>query len=69
MACEKRGRPDNQKIVHLYEKQYRAGMVEGRDYNLKVLCNNGSWHIWYTKNVDRVTCPACIERMQKNELA
>lgn len=65
MACEKRGYPDNQKIVHLYKKQYQAGMIEGRDYHVKVLCNNGSWHIWHTKDVERVTCPVCLERMQK----
>ena len=58
----KRGKPDDQgpnSYVHLYKE-----LDSHPDY-FNVLCNNGSYHLWYTEDVEHVTCPACLERAQK----
>jgi hypothetical protein len=58
----KRGKPDSE-IVHLRVKQHYPGMKESNtgndDYNTRVKCSNGSWHIYFTNDPSKVTCEKC----------
>lgn len=65
MAIQKRGSPGPYQVIHLYVRQFRPGMVEGLDYSLKVACNNGNFHIWYSDKTDQVTCPECLRANER----
>jgi hypothetical protein len=49
----KRGRPNNNDVVHYFRG--------GKD----PLCFNGSWHLNYTIETNKVTCPKCLELMNR----
>lgn len=64
----KRGNPDHdEKIVHMYKKQYRGGLREGQgshcDYPPAVICGHGGYHILYSDNKKQVNCPKCKEKI------
>lgn len=50
----KRGIPDYNSPIHL---------MLNDDHNVE--CYHGSWHIFYTKDLDEVTCPVCLDKLQK----
>lgn len=64
----RRGSPEYCHLVHLYVPQNRPGMVENVDYSARVACNNGSYHISYTDDMARVTCPKCYLAYEEAQL-
>lgn len=59
------GQPEHDAVVHRRVPQRRPGMVEGdrgawTDYRPKMVCLHGGFHIRFTDNLKRVTCPRCL---------
>lgn len=50
----KRGKPDNGSVVHY--------LIKGNDIiSSNTACYNGSYHIFYTYDKERVTCINCLQ--------
>jgi hypothetical protein len=62
----RRGHPNHEdrNLVHLYVPQDRPGMIENVDYSVRVACINGNYHINYSDNPEKITCPQCLEKMK-----
>ena len=41
------------------ERRVRLGITD----TYRVLCRNGSYHVTLTRNPSRVTCPACLAKI------
>jgi len=53
-SIHKRGIPNYQDPIHLIRQDQH-----------NMLCYNGSYHVFYTDDLDRVTCQACLEKLRK----
>lgn len=59
MDIMQRGKPDHDDKIHLRIEQNRPGMVEHADYNTETKCFYGGWHMFFTNDKKKVTCPIC----------
>lgn len=61
MEIMQRGSPDmkDKNLVHLRIEQNRPGMVEHADYSIATKCSQGNYHMYFTNDKKKVTCPNC----------
>ena len=59
MDVNRRGKPDHNDKIHLRINQNRPGMVEHADYAIATKCNQGNYHMFFTNDKKKVTCPIC----------
>ncbi len=53
-----RGNPDAGGLIHSYVPPTRDGC-----HKAKPVCGNGAFHLRWTDNKARVTCPACLAKL------
>lgn len=63
MTIHRRGKPDNGDVVHRYMDVPRR-YLEAKE---TTVCTTGNYHIFYTENQNHVTCPRCLELLNKKD--
>ena len=62
MKMLKREKPNTGDLIH----SYLAPRIEkGMNHKENALCMNGSYHLFLHEDPKKVTCPKCIEALQK----